>query len=429
MVQQLDPRAYTVGWVCALKNEVTASRVLLDEEHKRPPKQPNDDNNYIVGRMEDHNVVIAFPGAGSYGSDVISQTAAHMVRTFNNIRFGLMVGIGGAAPAPPSLDDPLNDIRLGDVVVSEPKGNHGGVLQYDKGQWKEDGFEIRSHLNRPPKILLTAMKLLQSDHEIGMGEMNSYFDDISKGSTRLKKWGFQFPGRHLDQLFKPSYTQIGCTDCSGCEAEPLEKRLDRENDEPAVHYGLIASASAVMKFATQRDFLRDAWGVSCFEMEAAGLMNEFPCLIIRGISDYSDEHKNDAWQRYAAARAATYAKDLLRIMEPEEVSRVEIAAQIAGNLSRVLNNVDANVARTSERIEDDQITRILDWFCPLEYGAEQRDFLDKRQGGTGQWMLDSPQFQDWYQGKGKTLLCQGIPGAGKTIMAAIVNDFSLHSRD
>jgi nucleoside phosphorylase len=33
----------------------------------------------------------------------------------------------------------------------------------------------------------------------------------------------------------------------------------------------------------------------CFEMEAAGLINRFLCLVIRGICDYSDTHKNKEW--------------------------------------------------------------------------------------------------------------------------------------
>ncbi|RYP21593.1 hypothetical protein DL767_009233 [Monosporascus sp. MG133] len=48
-------------------------------------------------------------------------------------------------------------------------------------------------------------------------------------------------------------------------------------------------------------------------MEAAGLMNDFPCLVMRGICDYGDSHKNDGWQRYAAAAAAAYAKEFLGI--------------------------------------------------------------------------------------------------------------------
>jgi hypothetical protein len=46
-------------------------------------------------------------------------------------------------------------------------------------------------------------------------------------------------------------------------------------------------------------------------MEAAGLMDGFPCLVIRGICDYADSHKSKNWQRYSAAAAAAYAKELL----------------------------------------------------------------------------------------------------------------------
>lgn len=127
MPPRFDTSVYTVGWVCASKDEVTASRAFLDEEHEQPPRRPNDNNVYIVGAMGEHKVVIAFPGAGSYGADVIAHTVAHMVRTFQDIRFGLMVGIGGGAPSAPDPKNPLNDIRLGDVVVSMPQGNYSKI--------------------------------------------------------------------------------------------------------------------------------------------------------------------------------------------------------------------------------------------------------------------------------------------------------------
>ena len=78
--------------------------------------------------MGNHNVVISFPGAGGYGMNAAAQTVTNMVRTFRNIRFGLLVGVGGGAPKPPHPDDPLRDILLGDVVVSDPKGKHGTYL-------------------------------------------------------------------------------------------------------------------------------------------------------------------------------------------------------------------------------------------------------------------------------------------------------------
>jgi len=67
-----------------------------------------------------------------------------------------------------------------------------------------------------------------------------------------------------------------------------------------------------------RDQLRKDLGVLCVEMEAAGLMDEFPCLVIRGICDYADSRKNKKWQPYAAATAAGYAKELLSILPAQE---------------------------------------------------------------------------------------------------------------
>jgi hypothetical protein len=59
-------------------------------------------------------------------------------------------------------------------------------------------------------------------------------------------------------------------------------------------------------------------GVLCFEMEAAELMNNFPCIVIRGIADYVDSYKNKQWQGYVAATMAAYAKELLRFIELSE---------------------------------------------------------------------------------------------------------------
>lgn len=97
-----------------------------------------------------------------------------------------------------------------------------------------------------------------------------------------------------------------------------ERSVDDE-DDPAIHYGLIASANQLMKDAVLRDKLVEEKDVLCFEMEAAGLMNHFPCLVVRGICDYSDTHKNKEWQGYAAMAAAAYAKDILCRIAPNRV--------------------------------------------------------------------------------------------------------------
>ena len=62
-------------------------------------------------------------------------------------------------------------------------------------------------------------------------------------------------------------------------------------------------------------------------MEAAGLMDSFPCLVIRGICDYADSHKNKRWQPYAAATAAAFAKELLGVINKQEVDELGPASE------------------------------------------------------------------------------------------------------
>ncbi|OCK76289.1 TPR-like protein [Lepidopterella palustris CBS 459.81] len=101
----------------------------------------------------------------------------------------------------------------------------------------------------------------------------------------------------------------------------LVERSPRASKEIIVHYGTIASGNQVIKDGVTRDKLSsELGGVLCFEMEAAGLMNTFPCLVVRGICDYADSHKNKRWQPYAAATAAACARKLLSIIPAAEVA-------------------------------------------------------------------------------------------------------------
>jgi nucleoside phosphorylase len=86
----------------------------------------------------------------------------------------------------------------------------------------------------------------------------------------------------------------------------------------------------VVKDALVRDRLGQQFGALCVEMEAAGLMNHFPCLVIRGICDYADTHKNDAWHPYAAMTAAAYAKEVLYYVNPAQASHEKPIQQVIG---------------------------------------------------------------------------------------------------
>jgi nucleoside phosphorylase len=117
---------YTVAWLCVLDYEYDVATALLDEEHDTPSKPHNDPNSYTAGRIGGHNMVTA--KSTRIGSRNARTAATHMFRTFNKIRFGLLVGIGGGAADALGSYDPRNsttDILLGDVIVSKPEGNYG----------------------------------------------------------------------------------------------------------------------------------------------------------------------------------------------------------------------------------------------------------------------------------------------------------------
>src|SRR5277367_1048260 len=149
--RRLRREDYNVGWVCALPIELAAAQVLLDEEHEYLGQDVNDTNLYTLGRIGEHNVVIACLPAGQKGPNSATAVAVQMMSTFKSIRFGLMIGIGGGVPSAEA------DIRLGDVVISQPYKEHGGVVQYDSGKTTPSGFERTGLLNAPPTILLNAV--------------------------------------------------------------------------------------------------------------------------------------------------------------------------------------------------------------------------------------------------------------------------------
>ena len=180
----------------------------------------------------------------------------------------------------------------------------GGVVQYDKGRSLDDGQFIRKgHLNRPPTSVLTALQSLMAEHERQDSRMSTYLSEMIQKNPRMKEKGYFYPGAEKDQLHSAGSLQA--------DSSIIVERQPRPDNNPQVHYGTIASGSRVVMNATERDRLRTEFGARCVEMEAAGLMNNFPCIVIRGISDYADSHKDFSWQKYAAAAAAAYAKEFL----------------------------------------------------------------------------------------------------------------------
>ncbi|KAK5048279.1 hypothetical protein LTR84_005949 [Exophiala bonariae] len=413
---------YTVGWICALPLEMNAAKAMLDEKHNSLPNPIDDDNVYTLGQMGFHNVVMTCLPSGIYGTTSAALVANKMQSTFRSIRFGLMVGIGGGAPSK------FADIRLGDIVVSKPTENFGGVVPYDYGKAIQEGvFKRTGTLNKPPQALPKAVSSLQAD-KLKSSKILAYLSEAAAKDPDMTD-EFTFSDCREDWLFEAQYEHNDSeTTCNGCDKSRLVTRSARSTRDPVIHYGLIASGNQVMKHASTRDRLASEYGILCFEMEAAGLMDHFPSLVIRGVCDYSDSHKSKTWQAYAAAVAAAYAKIILSVVPVTQSSRA-VATTIA-KPSVDLANSDFPEGRGTRNLAIDEAARmqkanILTWLSTFHYRQKYTDLCKRRMKDTGQWLLNSDTFQQWLskgQSPYRPVWCCGDPGTGKSVLASLMID-------
>ncbi|KAL2820650.1 hypothetical protein BJX63DRAFT_418288 [Aspergillus granulosus] len=419
---------YTVGWICALPVETAAAKLMLDKIHPSLPYLPGDQNTYILGSIGDHNIVIAGLPSGAYGTTSAAIVGTQLLSSFPAIRFGFMVGIGGGVPSRET------DIRLGDIVVSQPTDTFGGVVQYDLGKALSGGqFERTGMLNRPPKVLLTALTTLQAHHFTEDSQVVEFISSIQAKIAPHKARQFARPMQE-DCLFHAEYDHVGSNTCTNCDRTKLVPRPTREHEEPIIHYGLIGSANQVVKDGRRRDQLAQDLGVSCVEMEAAGLINDFPCLVIRGICDYADSHKNKEWQGYAAAAAAAYAKELLHHIPANEV---ETEKRILDTLSdiRKLAEKKRDIAQKQLVIQENEIKQKLSdkqleclHLFRLTSSARDityewyKDRVETRVDGTCEWFLNHDNFRHWLHQDSGPLLVSADPGCGKSVLAKYLID-------
>ncbi|KAE8320556.1 purine and uridine phosphorylase [Aspergillus sergii] len=286
---------YTVAILCALDKELFAVRALFDKRHPALPSPRGcaDSNHYALGRIGYHNVVTSGLPSGEYGTNAASDVVSNLKRTFPSVEYCLLVGIGGGVPE-------ANDVRLGDVVVSHPSGTVPGLVQYDLGKTLEvEGFIRTGVLRGQPRQLMTAITALKSDPDLPDNPLAKSLDKIA---GRKPAYGHpsQQRGTEMDILYSPGYAHPSAAQtCNRCDKSQIVHRKSRSSTHPVIHYGPIASGNQVMKSAQYRDQLSKEYGIYCFDMEAAGVMNSIECLVIRGICDYADSHKNDIWHEYA----------------------------------------------------------------------------------------------------------------------------------
>ncbi|KAH8802907.1 nucleoside phosphorylase domain-containing protein [Xylogone sp. PMI_703] len=350
---------FEIAIICALTLEADAVEALFDETYDKfgryYGKQPGDESTYITGKIGRHNVVLCYlPGMGKVSA---AGVAANLRVSYTRIQLALVVGICGAVP----FSSNGTEIILGDVIISD------SVIQYDFGRQYPDGFQRKSDvkeiLGRPNQEIRSLLAGLN-----GRKTRKEFRERVRQHLSTLQgqsKTEWQHPGIVYDVLFEASYhhkhyqqnpvTNCSCFNCNssndtvcddalkkdchslGCAGKQVYRRSIKEANSPSVHIGTIASADTVMKSGEHRDKLAEKESVIGFEMEGAGVWdNMSSCIIIKGVCDYADSHKNKMWQEYAAAAAASGAKAFLEFWisaSPKKRSFVESShANIATRL-------------------------------------------------------------------------------------------------
>lgn len=305
---------FGIAIICALTLEANAVDALFDRYWDKDgasyDKAPGDPNAYSTGVIGQHNVVLAhMPGMGKANAAAV---AANCRSSFPNIRLALVVGVCGVVPS--SSDG--GERVLGDVIISS------GVVQYDLGRRFPDRFEhkdtLLDSLGRPNMEIRGLLAKLSGrrDRKLLQKKIVDYLNDIQKEPDLCAT----YPGHARDILFDRTYRHIddgkSCAEC-GCSGVRVQRdRLKQASPQPAVHFGLIASGDTVLKSGEHRDRIAQHAGIIGFEMEGAGVWDNFPCVVIKAACDYADSHKSKVWQPYAAAAAAACAKAFLDFWVP-----------------------------------------------------------------------------------------------------------------
>ncbi|TFA99628.1 hypothetical protein CCMA1212_008587 [Trichoderma ghanense] len=402
---------YLVGWICALPVEVAAAKATLDRIHDILPSDPglDDSNNYILGSLQGHNVVLAYPSSGVYGETSVASVATQLHASFKSVRFTIMVGIGGGVP------DTKEDVRLGDVVVSKSKAGCPAVVQYDvNGKRAEDGDRLnRSRApDQPTPILLTAMRKAETAAIFDESRISQYISEIVQKDPVT----FAYPGPEQDVLFESDYhhatTESEEVGCNPCDPDRIRPRQPRETRDPSVHYGPIISIHRPTRHGATRDKLAQKQGALCLETEASGLKDAAKYLIIRGVCDYTDSHSSNLWHGYAAAAAAAYAKEVLSFV-PTVPKATPLATNTYAEAAPVLD------ALLLTRPEVDRKALIT--------------LKGRRVDGTCEWLMRHPSYQGWLADTHRPLLwISGGPGKGKTMLAIYITEMlqsAIHADD
>lgn len=327
---------FSIALICALSLEHEAIKLIFDEfwdeDGNIYGKAVGDMNSYRNGRIGQYNVVLArLPGIGT---NAAASATTSLCSSYTNLDMGILIGICGAVPSITG-----HEVFLGDVVIGS------NVIQYDNGKQYPSGFQTEriAITKQPTRAVTTWIANFESESDmkrLGRKSQDSFVELQSKAHDQGLGAYYQPRDAAQDVLYQGNYVHkhtFGCQVCRetnlsscnaarkmtceelGCNSLSVVRRnrcAKKENQQFQIFLGNIGSGNKVIKSGVDRDQMAKELGVIAFEMEGAGLCDDLPCIIVKGISDYADSHKNDSWQNLAAANAASVLKAMLERYTP-----------------------------------------------------------------------------------------------------------------
>lgn len=341
---------FEIAIICAQPHEYDAVSYIFDEfwdgdgdEYRRARQ---DTNYYTTGRVGNYSVVLVLlPEKGTASA---ASAASSMRSSYHGLRLVLLTGVCGSVPYDRYGDN--GDIFLGDVIISKTVVQYHFGWQYlDKSVHKDANEE---KLGRPNKDIRSLVAMFKT--EMGKDKLEQrtahFLQQLQANATRRGRKGkYNYPGTMKDNLFEPTHRHKHhvsptciCHDCFngsnsvcdtalisscadlGCSNEhhiarnrlkavqQLENGGIGDSPQPAVYVGAVASGDNGIKSAGERDRVTRESGVIAFETEGAGVWDELPCIVVKGVCDYADSHRQKEWQNYAAAAAAAASKAILK---------------------------------------------------------------------------------------------------------------------
>lgn len=430
---------FEIAIVCALAVEYDAVSLLIDQfwdgDGDRYGRAIGDPNIYTTGRMGRFDIVLVL--LSETGNVSAASAASSFRSSYPKITLALLVGTCGGVPYTKDREE----ILLGDVVVSKT------VIQYDLGSQYTGQFQtketLEDRLGRPGPNIRSIFAVMETNHggERLVSRAAVLLDQLQRhaGQKQMRKRvKYEYPGIPKDRLYEPSYVhkhqillphqccekapchrsqKLSCDDL-GCQNGYLvqRQRLNEQARNFSIFIGRFGSGDTTLKSGLHRDDLAQRHELLAFEMEGAGIWDQLPCIIVKGISNYADGHRNadSDWRHYAAATAAATARALVERYPKTDGPHPSLVV------------IKERRRRTKEEDECLKDMHVTD-------PSLDKKRIENTNGGLLKdsyvWILSNADYIRWRDDSDSGLLwIKGDPGKGKTmLLCGLINELQADS--